>query len=134
MTSPPTARNESDRVLAVLLKALLAGPQFHVWERAAAICAETAAAAADRAAGREDAGHAALLAAAAVVCAENTPYADEETVRAVIQAVRAAMAAGRRHPTGAPPEEAGYNPDDEDERSRLAETWIDQAINPEIRA
>ena len=104
MTNPPTARNESDRVLAVVLKALLAGPQFHVWERAAA-----------------------------VICAENTPDADNETAQAVVQSVRSALAALSRHSPGASPEETGYDLEDEDERTRLAETGSTRPSIPKSR-
>ena len=53
--------NGTDRILATILKAMLAGSQLRVWEVAATLCADAAIAAADRATMPPEAGHAALL-------------------------------------------------------------------------
>lgn len=108
--------HDSDRILAAILKATLAGPDIRVWGQVARLCAESAVQSADR----QDAAHAALLAAAAVVYAQDTPETGDSLDQAVNLAV--SRAAALRPGDEPPPPEA------EDELLLLAEIWIDEAL------
>ena len=114
------------RALAAVLKGLLAGPQFHVWENAARICAEASAQ-------PGPAPETRLLAAAAIICATNSPDTDPEIVRRAV-----AQAASLRPQSGNPdddetlmqPLEAEEIMDHDENLLRLAEHWIDEILNP----
>ena len=123
-TEPPG--HGAHRSLAVVLKGLLAGPQFQVWETAARICAE----AADQASAEAETR---LLAAAAIICASNSPDTNPEIVRRVVE-----QAASLRPQSGSPDDdetlmqllEAEEIMDHDENLLQLAERWIDDILNP----
>lgn len=114
------------QALAAVLKALLAGPQFQVWERAARICAEASAKAGATPETR-------LLAAAAIICGSNSPDTDPGTIRRAV-----AQAANLRPQSGSLDDdenlmqmlEAEEIMDHDENLLRLAERWIDEILNP----
>lgn len=122
--------NGTDRILATILKAMLAGPQPRVWEVAATLCADAAIAAADQATTSPEAGHAALPAAAAVICCDNAPEAGDGTRQAAIHSVcRAKNARSRLLPASQTAAEAHWDPEDDEDLERLTEAWPDDAVN-----
>ena len=123
--------NEADRILATILKAMLAGPQPGVWEIAALMCAAAAVAAADRATTPPETGHAVLLAAAAVICGDNAPEAGDDIRQATLHSVRCARNARRRLlPAAQTAAEVHWNPEDDEDLERLTAARLEEAVNP----
>ena len=126
MIQTKTPGHGAHRALAVVLKGLLAGPQFQVWETAARICAEASAQ-------PGTAPETRLLAAAAIICGGNSPDTDPEIIR------RAIEQAANLSPQSAILDddenlmqllEAEEIMEHDENLLRLAERWIDEILNP----